>query len=131
MEEAAPLQDGILRATPVEIKRLKANFRNEARQERALYRDSISQEWELAHSSLGDKENLGEDYGAAVGHFDEVDIAFDEFVARRLQIHDRMAAERRTSFFSSIEALHVSSPLNQSPSQKAHTAKLLQNRADE
>jgi hypothetical protein len=34
-------------------------------------------------------------------------------------------------FFSSIKTQAVSSPLNKSPSQKAHSAKLLQDRADE
>jgi hypothetical protein len=131
--ETPPLHDRIIRATPVEIKRLKANFRNEARRERVLYRDSISREWELVYSSLGDKENLGEEYGEVVSHFEGEDIAYDEFVSHfegedEVVSHDRMAAERRASFYSSFEA---HSPPHRTPTQQAQSAKLLQNRADE
>ena len=74
--------DGLIRVTPAEMQKLRADVRKEAKQERLVFKESLGQEWHIAYPSRENKENPGSSNAA---DYEDDDYAFDIFVSERMQ----------------------------------------------
>ena len=90
---------GVLRVTPAEMRKLRTDFRTEAKLARSAFKASLVQEWHIAYPSMGDKENSG---STDAGDYENDEYAFDHFVSERMQSHDRWAAEKKATFLASL-----------------------------
>ena len=99
--------DGILRVTSSEHRKLRAEFRNEAKLARSLFKAQLAQEWDREYPSIGDKENSKNDdqSSSEPGWYDEDEYAYDHFVAVRMEAHDRWAGEKKAMFLQSLKPL--------------------------
>jgi hypothetical protein len=74
--------DGTNQVTPSERRKLRANFRAEAKQARSIFKDTLVQEWHLEHPSIEDKENSWNDRPPVTAEgFSDDEYAFDYFVS--------------------------------------------------
>jgi hypothetical protein len=117
--------DGINLVTPLERRKLKADFRAEAKQARTRFKATLTKEWLLAHTVIEDKENSGSDCPPEISEVpsnDEYD--FDYFVSLRMGVYDRWAAERKAMLLSSL----VPKPIRPDPDQSPQSIRLREDR---
>jgi hypothetical protein len=79
------------------MRKLRADFRKEAKQERLVFKESLGQEWHIAYPSRENKENPGSSNAA---DYEDDEYAFDLFVSERMQSHDRWAAAKKATFLA-------------------------------
>ncbi len=117
--------NGINLVTPLERRKLKADFRAEAKQARASFKATLTQEWLLAHPLTEDKENSGNDCPPVTAEGSSDDgYDFDYFVSLRMGAYDRWAAEGKATLLSSL----VPKPIRPDPDQSPQSIRLRQDR---
>ncbi len=118
--------DGIIHVTHSEHRKLRTEYRKEAKLARATFKAQLVQEWDLGFPSMGDKENSKSDLSSGgSARYDDDEYAFDCFASGRMEAHDHWAAEKKAMFAASLK------PMRSLPSDEtSHALGLRRERAE-